>query len=128
MPRPSRLTIAKTDILKYFRESPKKVYSESELAAVLIEQRAFWRLAARTATTEFIDFLTKHGDLHPRVFSSEIYDKEVKRYSWGEASVYELALSLRARGYAAAARVRLQTSAAHPDHSDASRRLSVLRV
>lgn len=99
MPRPSRLTIAKSDVLKHFRESPKKVYSEAELAGVLVEQRAFWRLAERTTTTEFIDFLAKQGDLRPRVFRSENYDKEVTRYSWGEASIYELALSLRSRGY-----------------------------
>jgi predicted transcriptional regulator of viral defense system len=99
MPRLSRLTVAKDDILRYFKESPKKVYSEAELSGVLVEQHTFWRLAKRTTTTEFANFLAKQGELRPRVFRSENYNREVKRYSWGEASAYELALSLRPRGY-----------------------------
>jgi len=99
MARLTRLSIAKGDILDFFRTSPKKVYSQTELAAVLDEQRSFWRLAGRTKVREFIEFLTQQGELRSNSFRSENYNQELIRYSWGEASIYELAVFLRPRGY-----------------------------
>ncbi|WP_204350002.1 hypothetical protein, partial [Serratia marcescens] len=63
MARPSRLTVAKKDILALFDTAATKVYSSSQLAKILNEQRAFWRLADRTTAGEFIAFLEKQGKL-----------------------------------------------------------------
>ena len=57
MPRPSRLTIAKNDILRHFDELAKRVFTPSEIAQILSEQRAFWRLATNTNSSQFIEYL-----------------------------------------------------------------------
>ena len=64
-----------------------------------MKERAFWRLSGRTTTADFIAFLEKQGNLRPNTFVSTTYGKETIRYSWGEASIYELGLSLQSRGY-----------------------------
>jgi len=99
MARPTRLSIAKNDIRGHFDNSPKKVYSQKEIAAILAEQRSFWRLARSTTAKEFIRFLTEQGSLKTLTFRSEAYAKELTRYSWGSASIYESAISLRKSGY-----------------------------
>jgi hypothetical protein len=99
MARPSRLAIAKSDILSHFEQSKQRVYSEAQLAAALAEQRAFWRLAKRTTTGEFINFLHRQGNLRLQTFVAPKYGRQMTRYSWGDASIYELTLSLSARGY-----------------------------
>ena len=95
----SRLTIAKKDIFALFDRSPKKVHSERELSAVLEQNRAFWRLAVRTTVRDFIRFLEDQGKLKSHIFHATNYNRTTSRYSWGDASPYELAQSLRLRGY-----------------------------
>ena len=99
MARPTRLTIAKKDILARFEGASQKVYSKAELAGILSEQRSYWRLAERTTTDEFIAFLEKQGNLKANTFHAPNYGRESTRYSWGDASIYELAQSLQQRGY-----------------------------
>ena len=59
MARPTRLTVAKKDILSLFDQSSQKVYSQAELARILSEQRAYWRLSERTRARDFIAFLER---------------------------------------------------------------------
>ena len=99
MARPSRLTVSKKDIFSLFDGSPKKVYSQSELAGILSQNRTFWRLAERTSANEFISFLAQQGRLQIHTFLATAYARKLIRYSWGDASKYELALSIQARGY-----------------------------
>lgn len=99
MARPTRLTIAKRDILALFEQSPQKVYSEANIANILTEHREFWRLAKRTSTGEFISFLEKQGLLQKILLQADNYRRRTWRYSWGQASPFELALSISARGY-----------------------------
>ncbi len=99
MARPTRLTVAKKDILSLFDQSSQKVYSQAELARILSEQRAYWRLSERTRARDFIAFLERQGALKPNTFRAEKYSRELTRYSWGNASIYELAQSLYPRGY-----------------------------
>lgn len=99
MPRRSQLSIAKRDILSYFDGLPQRVYSDAELTGVLSERRAAWRLAERTSTRDFIAFLEREGKLRARLFRSHAYERETTRYSWGEASPYELACAFNRKGY-----------------------------
>jgi hypothetical protein len=99
MARPTRLTIAKKDILSAIADTNQKVFSAGQLAGLLSENRDFWRLAQRTTTAEFIDFLERQGELKVAEFKSDAYGREIVRYSWGDASVYEFAQSLQPRGY-----------------------------
>lgn len=99
MARPTRLTIAKKDILSAIADSKQKVFSAGQLAGLLSQNREFWRLAQRTSTAEFISFLERQGDLKAAEFKADAYGREIVRYSWGDASVYEFAQSLQPRGY-----------------------------
>jgi len=99
MARPSSLNAAKKDILSRFSEAPQKVYSETEIARVLLENRHTWKLAESTRASDFISFLDKNGDLKKYQLRSEYYDRKITRYSWGNASFYELALSIKQRAY-----------------------------
>lgn len=99
MPRPTRLTIAKRDIFELFDQAPEKVYSQTQLAAILARQRNFWRLAGRTTASEFITFLERQGKLKPHTLRASNYRREIRRHSWGEVSTYQLAQSLYPRGY-----------------------------
>jgi hypothetical protein len=99
MARQTRLTVAKKDIFVLFDQSSQKVYSKPQLARILSEQRDYWRLAARTTTLGFIAFLEKQGKLKASTFDAKNYGRQTIRYSWGDASIYELAQSLQPRGY-----------------------------
>jgi predicted transcriptional regulator of viral defense system len=99
MARPSRLTVAKKDILALFDRAPQKVYSQAQLAEILSKQRAYWRLAGRTTARDFIAFLERQGNLKANTFRAAKYGRETTRYSWGDASIYELGQSLKTRGY-----------------------------
>jgi predicted transcriptional regulator of viral defense system len=99
MARPSRLTLAKDDILALFSKNPKKVYSKMQLTELLAEHRSSWHLTRSTNPSDFIAFLTKHGALRTRRLQSKEYGQEIIRYSWGEPSPYELALSIKPRAY-----------------------------
>jgi len=99
MPRPSRLLLAKEDILASFRAAPQKVYSKSDLTSVLTENRHTWHLPKHVTIRDFIAFLIKNGDLRARKLRSETYGQEINRYTWGSVSDLELAASIRAQGY-----------------------------
>src|SRR5207249_3835434 len=53
----SRIQIARADIVRYFDELPNKVLHHADLARILKEQRAFWRLTLGTTTAMFSRFL-----------------------------------------------------------------------
>jgi predicted transcriptional regulator of viral defense system len=99
VPTQTRLSIAKADIVRHFDAAPQKVYMQSEIAKTLGQNRAFWRLAQRTTTAQFLEYLLHSGRLREHTLRSEEYHKVVTRYSWGEASVYELAVSLAKTAY-----------------------------
>jgi hypothetical protein len=99
MARPSSLNLAKKEILTWFSEASNKVYSEAEIARVLRDQRHDWKLAASTRPSDFITFLDKHGDLKKQQFRSDHYNRKITRYTWGKASLYELALSIKQHSY-----------------------------
>jgi predicted transcriptional regulator of viral defense system len=99
MAKPNRLVLAKNDILSTFSQASQKVYSQSQLATLLLQNRRAWRLADHTTVRDFISFLMKHGDLRARKFRAETYGHEITRYCWGEASLLELALFLKPGAY-----------------------------
>src|SRR3972149_822463 len=96
---PSRLDIAKIDIVKVFDHSNKSVHWSSDIATILSENRAYWRLAQKTTGRDFITFLLKKTKLKEVRLAAEAYNKELVRYTWGEVSPFTLALSLKRGGY-----------------------------
>jgi hypothetical protein len=94
----SRIEIAKPDIVKYFDENRKGVYTKTELARVLMSNRGFWRLTQGTGVNNFISFLMEKSKLTELRLTSDNYSGFV-RYAWGEVSAYQVALSVKPRSY-----------------------------
>ena len=99
MAKPSRLLLAKDNILSFFSENSQKVYTQSELSDVLLQNRDTWELANRTSSIDFISFLIKVGSLRAHKFISDAYNQEITRYAWGKVSLLKLAIALRPRAY-----------------------------
>jgi predicted transcriptional regulator of viral defense system len=99
MPRPSSLSLARAPIIAHFSNASQKAYSLPELAGVLFENARAWHLAKSTSTAAFISFLQKEGDLNLYEFRSDAYGRSITRYGWGNVSRFELALSIKPKGY-----------------------------
>jgi hypothetical protein len=93
----TRLQIAKADIVRKFDELPTKVLKQSGIAQILTQERGYWRLAQRTNTTEFIDFLVRSGKL--KRYNFDFPSRPAHSYVWGDVSLLEILLSLRPRSY-----------------------------
>lgn len=93
----ARLQISKPDIVKYFDAYDSHVLKLTEIAAILSRERAFWRLAQRTTTQQFIKFLMEHSKLKrldfPFPYRSEI------RYTWGNVPLLQVLLTLKKDAY-----------------------------
>ena len=99
--RPTRLDIARPDIVALFEAAGQKVYWPGDLARILAQHRANWRLAQATNSREFIGYLIRKARLKEVRLQAENYPAahEIVRYVWGEASGYALALSLKRNAY-----------------------------
>ena len=94
---PSRMTIAKADIVRLFDSKQKTVYTVNELAAILEENKMFWRLTTRTTGEQFIKFLVDKAGMRGIALKSDY--RSAVRFAWGEPSRFELGLSLRKSPY-----------------------------
>jgi hypothetical protein len=91
----TRLSIARPDIIRYFDQLPEKVHRQKDIARHLDAQRAFWRLALSTTTQNFIRYLIDSAKLAKIVFPFPApYKKEI-RFAWGDATLYEVMLTLK---------------------------------
>ena len=99
--RPSRLDIAKPDIVSLFESSGQNVYWPGELATILARHRGNWRLTQETNARTFVEYLVAKTHLKEVRLTAENYPeaKEIVRYVWGKASPFALALSLKRGAY-----------------------------
>ncbi len=99
--RPSRIDIAKPDIVKLFESSAQKIYWPAELASILAQHRSDWRLTQATNSQEFTRYLLTKTRIKEIRLAAENYPeaKEIVRYVWGKVSPYALALSLKRNAY-----------------------------
>lgn len=95
---PSRMTIAKSDIIRVFDANPKRVYAWEDLGTILSDHRNEWRLTQRATVEAFSTFLREKGQLRVVELKSKNY-RSITRYIWGQASPYEIGLSLKPRAY-----------------------------
>jgi len=96
-PRQIRFEAAKSDILRFFRDGPRRVFSLSDLKAILGEQREFWRLTKSTTLEDFLGFLIDKGSF--REVRVSFPNRPMIRYTWGEAPMYEVLLSWHPASY-----------------------------
>jgi predicted transcriptional regulator of viral defense system len=99
--RPSRIDIAKPDIVKLFDGAAQRIYWPGELATILAQHRDNWRLTQATNTRVFTEYLLSKTSLKEVRLAPENYPdaRETVRYIWGEASPYAVALSLKRNAY-----------------------------
>jgi hypothetical protein len=93
----TRIQIAKPDIVDYLDSQTSHILKLKEIAAILSRERAFWRLAQRTNTQEFIRFLIDNGKLKKLDFPFP-YRPET-RYVWGDIPLLEVLLTLKKDSY-----------------------------
>jgi hypothetical protein len=93
----SRLQIAKADIFKCLAGQPSPVLKLGDLQAILTTGRSHWRLAQRTTTQEFIDFLEKYGSLQELEFPFP--HRAETRFIWGQVPLLQTLLTLKPNCY-----------------------------
>jgi len=93
--------LARGQVLSFFEQSKKRVFTPDELARVLQENRATWRLPQRMTGTKFLEFLKENGSLKEITISHENHPKKnnIIRYAWGDVSPLHIALSLRKQSF-----------------------------
>lgn len=95
--RKSALSKAKTEITRYFDSRPNKIFRLTEVADILNQEKAAWKLPPSLSKTAFTDFLTEHGRFKRLTFPFP-YRAE-HRYIWGDVSIWEVLLSLKTNSY-----------------------------
>lgn len=93
----SRLQIAKPDILAFFNARVPPVWKVRQIAALLSQERAAWRLAQSTTINDFVAFLVKSGKLQKHKF--EFPHRPETLYVWGEVPLLEMLLHLKTSSY-----------------------------
>jgi hypothetical protein len=97
---PTRLQIARADIVRTLQEANQRVFRLSDIAFLLSKHRAFWRLAQSTTTQKLADFLVERSELQiVELHPLNLAGHEITRYVRGTASQYEIALSIRPGSY-----------------------------
>ncbi|MBK6993811.1 MAG: hypothetical protein IPH31_02385 [Lewinellaceae bacterium] len=97
MPRNTRFSIAKKDIVAYFDEYPQKVFRAYDISLIYEQNRENWRLAKSMSLEFFIQELIDKTKLE----AVELFfpGSTITLFVYGEASPYELALALRRNAY-----------------------------
>lgn len=94
---PTRIQIAKPDIVGHFDGLPKRVFKQADIGQILAEQRGFWRLAQDTTVQGFIRFLTEHSKL--RHIALPFPYRAEHRYTWGDVPLLEVLLTVKEQSY-----------------------------
>lgn len=97
MRKSTRFQIAKRDIISLLDREAKGVLDIYSISRILDRNKRFWRLPEGLTTSRFIKLLTENTKLkrHELNFPRKKYI----RFTWGEESVYQLALSLERDPY-----------------------------
>ena len=90
---PTRLQLARREIIEFFENRETRVYRQRELEVVLLQNREEWRLAQGMAFKTFLEYLLQSRKLRRLEFGFP-HRKEV-RYAWGETPLESVLLSLK---------------------------------
>jgi predicted transcriptional regulator of viral defense system len=93
---PTRLQIAKKDIVNLFENSTRKIFDNSAIEKILDENRNSWRLTQSITTSEFVSFLLDNKLEKVRF---DFPSRPIIRYTWGNVPFYELLLQLKPNCY-----------------------------
>jgi hypothetical protein len=92
--------ILRSAVRGYFDNSPKRVFSASELRGILDLYRGEWRIPADLSVGRFVEMLLKSSALREASIESLNYEKPpLTRYVWEPASPLQVATSVRLQAY-----------------------------
>lgn len=94
---PTRLTLAKSDIVAMFDEQSGPVFKQSQIGQILDQHRSEWRLPLSLSLTKFIEYLIKNSKL--KKVRVDLPHRPETLYIWGEVSAFCMASSLKTGGY-----------------------------
>jgi len=92
----TRLQIVAGDIARAISELPSAVFTHAQIGELLERNREAWHLGQITLA-QFIELLIEGGSL--QVNRLGFPSRPISRYSWGKASIYDLAQSVNEKGY-----------------------------
>jgi hypothetical protein len=98
---PTRLQIAKSDIIALFDSLTIRVFWPSDISKILSEHQRFWRLAQSTTSAAFLKFLLDKTPM-TKVDLMAVHhtsSSNMTRYVWKEVSPYDIAISLKRNAY-----------------------------
>jgi len=93
----SEISTLRPKIIEAFENLHRKIFTDSEIEAIVRECRNVWHLKKTITVTTFIKFLLNETNL--KQIKLRFPSQKAERYIWGEVSAYELALSLKPAGY-----------------------------
>lgn len=88
----SRLSLARSEIIRFFDAYPKRVLRRNDIETIFQEKRGDWRLAQYTKSSDFIIYLAEETYL--RYAELVFPQKKVTLYVWREASPHEVPMGL----------------------------------
>jgi hypothetical protein len=94
---PTRLSIAKRDIVKAFEQAPAPVFTRTDIDEILRKNRSFWRLTQSTTTNKFIAYLLDQTPL--KAIQFEFPKRPTTRYTWGKVHPIRVTQFLQPEGY-----------------------------
>lgn len=94
---PTRLQIAKKDIIKVFESTTKRIWKYTEIAKILSDNKGHWRLAQKTTINEFVTYLMENAELSEVKLSFP--SRKEKRFIWGNMTIYEILMGLNDKAY-----------------------------
>ncbi len=98
MARISSLESNLAEIETYFTELPQKVFNNPELLKEFTTNKDIWSLPMSVSFENFVKFLLANSQLKKNELHCENY-QNIFRYSWGEPSIFALALSIKSRSF-----------------------------
>jgi AbiEi antitoxin C-terminal domain len=93
----SRFQIAKPDVVEFIDSLNKVIFTNGELKQILSDHRSEWRLTKSMTFSSFSSELLKRTAM--KKVSLKFPHRTETRYFWKDCSVYELAHSIRPKGY-----------------------------
>lgn len=96
--RYKKLEYAHFKIKNYFEKNEKKIFNQTELADVLLENMTEWSLAKITRLVDFINFL-KNNEIIKEIIDIKLTKNYTKRYITGNYFDYEIGVTIYKGSY-----------------------------
>lgn len=98
MAKISKITLAQKEISQYFIDSGKSVFTPSELYRLIESKRGAWNLPATTSPGRIAQKWVANEFIRTQIFTLT-NGTEYQLYLFKDPSIYEIAVSLRAKSY-----------------------------